>query len=181
MQKKSWMKEHKRALIFIVIVAAVISLVGLVLADQQSVTVHMSWTVLPFQELRIAGSTSHGSSVSADYVMPQPDALDLQQGYLEEMNSVNLTVSSNIPWKVQVWTESSDMGQSDDGSVTKFISDFELREHGGSYSSISNTPQILVSGNRGSFDIGVDRRILLGSDYHSGDYGLEVVYTIMPK
>jgi len=53
--------------------------------------------------------------------MPQPDALDLQQGYLEEMNSVNLTVSSNIPWKVQVWTESSDMGQSDDGSVTKFI------------------------------------------------------------
>jgi len=64
MQRKSWMKEHKRALIFIVIVAAVISLVGLVLADQQSVTVHMSWTVLPFQELRIAGSTSHGSSQS---------------------------------------------------------------------------------------------------------------------
>ena len=181
MQKKSWMKEHKRALIFIVIVAAVISLVGLVLADQQSVTVHMSWTVLPFQELRIAGSTSHGSPVSADYVMPQPDALDLQQGYLEEMNSVNLTVSSNIPWKVQVWTESSDMGESNDGSLAKPISDFELREHGGSYFSISNTPQILVSGNRGSFDIGIDHRILLGSNYRPGDYGLEVVYTIMPK
>jgi len=62
-----------------------------------------------------------------------------------------------------------------------FTSDFELREHGGSYSSISNTPQILVSGNRGSFDIGVDHRILLGSNYRPGDYGLEVVYTIMPK
>jgi len=62
--------------------------------------------------------------------MPQPDALDLQQGYLEEMNSVNLTVSSNIPWKVQVWTESSDMGESNDGSLAKPISDFELREHG---------------------------------------------------
>ena len=181
MHKKSWVKEHKRALIVIGVVAVVISVVGLVLADQQLVTVHMSWTVLPFQELRIAGSTSHGSSVTADYVMPQPDGLDLQRGCLEEMNSVDLTVNSNIPWKVQVWTESSDMGQSDDGSVTKFISDFELREHGGSYFSISNTPQILVSGNRGSFDIGVDHRILLGSDYRPGDYGLEIVYTIMPK
>ncbi|MEA3239302.1 MAG: hypothetical protein U9Q94_05930 [Candidatus Bipolaricaulota bacterium] len=181
MQKKSWVKGHKRALIAIVVAMVVTSLVGLVLADQQSVTVRLSWTVLPFQELRIAGSAGHGSSVTADYVMSQPDALDLQQGYLEEMNSVDLTVNSNIPWKVQVWTESSDMGESNDTLVTKPISDFELREHGSSYFSISKTPQILTSGSRGSFDIGVDHRILLGSDYRPGNYGLEIVYTIMPK
>ena len=181
MQKKSWVKGHRRALIVIVVAMVVTSLVGLVLADQQSVTVHLSWTVLPFQELRIAGSAGHGSSVTADYVMPQPDALDLQRGYMEEMNSLDLTVNSNIPWKVQVWTESSDMGQSDDALFTKPISDFQLREHGGSYFSLSSIPQILASGNRGSFDVGVDHRILLESDYHPGDYGLEVVYTIMPK
>ena len=181
MQKKSWVEEHKRALIVVVVVAVVISLMGLVLAEQRSVSVRVSWTVLPFQELRIAGSTSHGSSDTADYLMSQPDAFDLQQGYLEEMNSVDLTVNSNIPWKVQVWTESSDMGESNDGSARKSISDFTLREHGGSYFSISKTPQILTSGNRGSFDIGVDHRILLGSDYHPGNYGLEIVYTIMPK
>ena len=181
MQRKAWAKKHRRALIAAVVAIAVMSLVGLVLADQQSVTVHMSWTVLPFQELRIAGSTAHGSSVTANYVMPQPDALDLQRGYMEEMHSLNLTANSNIPWKVQVWTESNDMGQSDDMLLTKPISDFELREHGGSYFAISNTPQILASGNRGSFDFGIDHRILLGSDYHPGDYGLEVVYTIMSK
>jgi len=181
LQKKSWVKGHKRALIVIVVAMVVTSLVGLVLADQRSVTVHVSWTVLPFQELRIAGSTSHGSSATADYLMSQPDAFDLQRGYLEEMNSVDLTVNSNIPWKVQVWTESDNMGQTDDGTFTKPISDFQLREHGGDYFSISNTPQILASGNRGSFDIGVDHRILLESDYHPGDYGLEIVYTVMPR
>ena len=35
--------------------------------------------------------------------------------------------------------------------------------------------------NGGSFEIGVDHRILLGSDYHSGNYCMETVYTVMPK
>ncbi len=177
----TWARDSKRALIVVAGLVVVVAFVGLSLADQRSVTARLTWNVLPFQELRIAGSPSREASVTADYVMPQPDAFDLQRGYLEETNSVDLTVNSNIPWKIQVRTESSDMGESKDGSVTKPISDFMLREHGGSYFSISTAPQILTSGNRGSFDIGVDHRILLGSDYRPGDYGLEIVYTIMPK
>lgn len=177
----AWIKGHRRGAMVALACIATVSAVGLVLATQSSVTVHMSWTVLPYQELQIAGSGTHGPSVTADYVMPQPEDYDLQRGYIEEMNSVALTVNSNIPWKVQVWTDETDMGQSDDKTFTKPISDFLLREHGGEYFPISNTPQILASGNRGSFDIGVDHRILLGSDYRPGSYGLEVVYTVMPK
>jgi len=175
------MRGRKRALVAVTVIAVVILIVGLVFADQRSATVRVSWTVLPFQELRIAGSSSQGSSVSADYAMPQPAALDLQRGYLEETNSVDLTVNSNIAWKIQVRTDSTNMGQSRDSAVLKPISDFMLREHGGSYFSISNAPQILASGSRGSFDIGVDHRILLGNDYSPGTYGLDIVYTIMPK
>jgi 3',5'-cyclic AMP phosphodiesterase CpdA len=97
------------------------------------------------------------------------------------MNSIDLTINSNIPWKVQVWTEDTTMGNSHDALMSKPISDFELREHGGAYFQIANTPQILADGQRGSFEIGVDHRILLGDDYHDGDYGLEVVYTIIPQ
>jgi len=35
--------------------------------------------------------------------------------------------------------------------------------------------------NGGSYEIGVDHRILLGSDYHPGKYCLKIVYTITPK
>ncbi len=180
MRARTWIKGHKTTLAVVALAVIVTSLVTLVIAEQKSATVRIHWTILPFQELRIVGSTAHGSSITTSYTMPQPDALDLQRGYIEEMDPITLNVNSNIPWKVQVWTEDSDMGASKDGLVTKPVSDFQLRVHGGTYFSISNAPQILTSGNRGSFSIGVDYRILLGKDYHPGDYGLDVVYTIMP-
>ncbi len=176
-----YIRARKRAARITLATVIVVSFVGLVLANQTSITTKVSWTVLPFQELRIAGSNSHGPSISTTYAMPQPGFLDLQQGYVEEMDCVDLTINSNIPWKVQVWTENTTMGYSHDGLISKPVSDFELREHGGAYFPISNTPQILADGHRGSFEIGVDHRILLGDDYHDGDYNLEVVYTIIPK
>jgi hypothetical protein len=176
-----WIKLHKRAARIALASVIVVSFVGLVLANQSSTSIKVSWTVLPFQELRISGSTSQGPSVTTGYTMPQPDFLDLQRGYIEEMNSIELTINSNIAWKVQVWTENTTMGDSHDGLIRKPVSDFELREHGGTYFPISNTPQILADGQCGSFEIGVDHRILLEDEYHDGDYGLEVVYTIMPR
>ena len=38
-----------------------------------------------------------------------------------------------------------------------------------------------LGGDGGSFQIGIDHCILLGSDCHPGNYGLETVYTITPK
>ncbi len=176
-----YINAHKRVARIILASAIIISFVGLVLANQSSITAKISWTVLPFQELRITGSNSRGSSITTSYAMPQPDFLDLQRGYVEEMDSINLTINSNIPWKVQVWTEDTSMGHTHDGLINKPISDFELREHGGAYFPISDTPQILTDGQQGSFEIGIDHRIVLGKNYHDGDYALEIVYTIMPK
>ena len=174
-------QAHKNISKIALVSAIVISVFGLVFANQRSTSVKVSWTVLPFQELRISGSSPQGSSVTTTYAVPEPTSIDIGRGYMEEMNSVSLTVNSNIPWKVQVWTESQSMGESKDGLLRKPVSDFELREHGATYFSITNTPQILACGQRGSYEIGVDHRILLEEDCHAGNYRLEVVYTIMPK
>ena len=164
--------------------ATVLCLAILSFAQQDSVTVKVGWTVLPFQELRIMGVSAKGSSVTASYLLPQPTEFDLDKGYLEAENAIGLSGASNIPWKVQVWTEDQDMGQSFDGLVTKSISDFKLREHGrGNYLTIAREPQVLVSGKLGSFEIGVDYLVTLNEngEYSPGDYGLAITYVIMPK
>lgn len=163
---------------------AMLCLAILAFAQQDSATVKVSWTVLPFQKLRIVGSSSEGPSVTASYALPQPTDFDLARGYLETESAIELSGASNIPWKVQVWTENQDMGQSFDGLATKSISDFKLREHGGgSYLTIAREPQVLASGQLGSFEIGVDYLVTLNEngEYRPGNYGLEITYVIMPR
>jgi hypothetical protein len=46
---------------------------------------------------------------------------------------------------------------------------------------ISGDYYVHLGGDGGSFEIGADHRTPLESNYHPGNYCLEIVYTIMPK
>jgi hypothetical protein len=137
-------------------------------AVQRSVTIHVRWKVLPYQTLRLVDGA--GSDAAAGYAIPEPSALDLSRGYIEDENAVRLHVVSNTDWKIQVWIESSSGSQGD----------VWIRRHGGTYAPVTGSPAVLASGSHGTYDIGVDYRILLadGADAPAQE-ALDIVYTIM--
>ena len=151
-------------------IGALVVLVTLsVVAVQQSVTVRAQWKVLPYQTLRLDGGTD---AASVSYSIPEPTALDVARGFIEDEHAVQLRVVSNTPWKIQVRVE-----RGDDTGL-----DVLARRHGGSYAPLTEAAQILASGPHGSYDVGVDYRIPLGDDSDAWDEAaIDVVYTIMSE
>jgi len=145
--------------------------------------VHVSWTVLPFQSLTIAGSAAGtDTSVTDRYDVDTPSASDFAAGFIEDDGVLVLNAASNIPWAVKVHAIESDMGTSYDGNYTKPLSDFMLRANNGNFFSISTSDQVLANGTRGSYLLSVDYRVKIDKDtYKDGDYGLTLVYTITGK
>lgn len=136
-------------------------------AVQRSVTVELRWKVLPYQTLRLVGSGDDVTSVR--YAVPAPSALDVARGYIEDENAVRLQVVSNTPWKLQVRLE----GTAAEDAVL-------IRGDGGSYEPLSDAPRLLARGEHGSFDLGVDYRVLLDENGSARiDDPLDLVYTIM--
>ncbi len=150
--------------LFVVLVAAS------AVAVQRSVTIGVRWKVLPYQTLRLT-SNGDGEGV-AGYEIPEPSAIDLARGYIEDENAVRLHIVSNTPWKVQVWTEAA--GESHH--------DIQIRRRGGSYVPVTASPGVLAAGAHGTYEIDVDYRILLGGDRGEiVDAPLDIVYTIMSE
>ena len=172
-----------RWLVAILLIAgfASLTIAPCALADgaSASAVVRISWTILPFQSLTIAGQGENRTSVSDHYVLHQPQEADFARGAVEERKALVLNATSNIPWTVKVYAVESDMGTSHDGSSRKPLSDFSLRVNGGSYFTISNFPQTIASGDRGHYLLSIDYKVKVDKDtYKPGDYGLTLVYTI---
>ncbi len=147
-----------------------------------TVTVKVSWTVLPFQSLTIAGSADTDTTVVSHYVLPQPTESDFAVGYIEEEGALSLIAASNIPWTVRVHALEPNMGMSDDGTYVKPLSDFSLRANGSPYFSITSFDQTLASGGVGAHPLIIDYKVKTEKEsYKSGDYGLTLVYTITGK
>jgi len=141
-------------------------------AARQSVTIQARWRVLPYQSLRFSGSTDE--ILATGYTVPPLTSLDVARGYIEEENAVRLHVVSNTPWKIQVWTDRPNLEGTPPGDV-------QVRRHGGEYVSIVDSPQLLAAGLHGTYEIGVDYRILLGEDTTAFEEPVEIVYTIMSE
>ncbi len=148
-------------------------------ASRTTATVEVSWTVLPFQSLSIAGDSSGDAAVYSRFGLRQPTEADFAVGYVEERSALTLKAASNIPWTVQVHALESNMGSSNDGTYTKPLTDFSLRSNGGSYSSITGFDQTLASGDTGEHTLVIDYKVDTEKETHrDGDYGLTLVYTI---
>ncbi len=150
-----------------------------VAADSATATVTVSWTILPFQSLTIAGEGESGTSVVSHFDLRTPTPADIAAGYVEEDGAITLIAASNIPWTVKVHAVEGNMGESYDGTYVKPLSDFLVRANDGEFFPITQFDQTLASGNRGEYKLTIDYKVLLDSDsYKPGDYGLTLVYTI---
>lgn len=148
-------------------------------ASGTTVTVEISWTVLPFQSLSIAGDDSGDATVYSRFDLRQPTEADFAVGYIEECSALTLNAASNIPWTVKVHALESDMGTSDDGTYIKPLTDFSLRSNGGPYSSITGCDRTLAGGDTGEHTLVIDYKVDTEKETHKGgDYGLTLVYTI---
>ena len=173
----------KRCSVILIAIIFLIPVFALAAGPSSSAAVHVSWTVLPFQSLTIAGSAAAtDASVTNRYDLRKPGADDFATGFIQEDGVLVLKAASNIPWAVKVHAIETDMGTSYDGSYTKPLTDFMLRANGGSFFSVSTSDQVLASGTRGSYQLSVDYRVKVDRDsYKDGDYGLTLVYTITGK
>jgi len=153
---------------------------GPALADTgASVSARVTWVIVPFQSLSVAGGKPNGASVTDHVVLGQPTASDLTRGYMERTAALVLEARSNIPWTVKVQALETDMGRSTDGSVSKPLSDFQLRANDGAYVTLSPFARTLASGEPGSQTLSVDYRVSVDPEtYRPGDYGVTLLYTI---
>lgn len=139
-------------------------------AVEESVSVDVRWRVLPYQTLRLAGSSQDVTAVS--YSFRPASALERSRGYIEDENAFRFRVVSNTPWRLQVrWADSSG----------RELPEVDVREHGRGYATLDDQPIVLCSGSNGAFDIGVDVRVALNGTGHDGTGGEALlVCTIMP-
>jgi hypothetical protein len=138
------------------------------LAVDSSVTVEVRWRVLPYQSFSLVGAAGQFSSFS--FPLPEPTADSRLQGYSDVENALRIQIASNTPWKLQVRLEGSGPGSS-----------LEVRRHGDAYARLTETPVILARGSNGTFDLGVDVRLVLGdSAANPRDALAPMVFTIMP-
>lgn len=162
--------------LLILLIAAISSSV---FASGTTSTVEVSWTVLPFLSLSIAGEQNGDATVYSRFDLRRPTEADFAVGYIEQPSALTLTAASNTSWTVKVHTLESDMGTSDDGIYTKPLTDFSLCANGGPYSSITGFDQTLASGDAGKHTLVIDYKVATEEETHKdGDYGLTLVYTI---
>lgn len=153
---------------------------SLALADSGgSVSARVTWVIVPFQSLTIAGQHDGGDGVSDHFTLPPPTQADLARGCVERDAALVLQATSNVPWTVKVHAIETDMGASTDGSTRKPLSDFLLRVGDGAYLALSPFDQTLASGSAGSTLLSVDYRVNVDPQtYVKGDYGVTLIYTI---
>lgn len=152
---------------------------ALAVGKSASTTVTVSWRILPFQSLTIAGDGKVGTSVVSHFNLRQPTRADLAAGYIEDDGALTLIAASNIPWAVKVHAVEPNMGTSNDRTYVKPLSDLMLRANRGEFLPISQFDQTVASGVRGAYKLTIDYKVKLNSaSYRPGNYGVTLVYTI---
>lgn len=175
-------KDMNKSLSTISVIALLVlafSTIGL--AAEDSATVTVGWSINAQQSLSISSnslsSDSSSKSVESVFNVPEPDKGDIERGYIEKSNAVELVASSNVDWEVKVEAENSSMGTSKDGSFQKPVTDLSVRGRG-DFKQVSTSPTTIAKGEPGEHKFGVDYKVQYDEDYKAGDYKAELVYTI---
>jgi len=165
----------KKALIIAAV--AYLSLSVILLAAEDSVTVEVSFSIVPFATISLSGGPESGS-VQVATSIPTPTSVDVARGYLELPSAVSLTVASNTHWTVFVQALSRTLGTSYDGVFTWDIAALRVGTKGG-FVPVSMDPQAVVQGIQGEHPVSVDYRISLPeTGLPEGNYEATLLYTI---
>jgi len=148
-------------------------------ATESGLGLKADFGILPFQVLSADHVDSGGQKGGSVVVMQEPTPQDLNRGFIEQLNAVELKIVSNIAWVLLVSTDNNNLGTSDDGTYIKPIDDFQLRAGVGPYISLSQKSQKLMEGSPGVLIPSIDYKLLTDSDtFHPGNYKVEVIYMI---
>lgn len=160
----------------LVLVAFLLAFTTLGLAASDSAAVTVSFEVEAQQSLKITSnnstlsSSSTSTSVQHVFEIPEPADDDIG-GYIQKDDVIELEASSNTERAVQVQAENSIVGSSK-GNVSLSVAGL------GDFKEVKPSPRTIASGEPGRHEFGVDYRVHYDEDYESGDYEVNLTYTI---
>ena len=100
---------------------------------------------------------------------PPITPMDYDKGYMEIKNAVTLSVSSNVPWKVVVFTNRVNLYVSP--GKFKSVDNFQLREGLKPFQTISKEPKVVLEGKAGVKDLKIDIDYLLNVSWKNTPTG----------
>ena len=112
---------------------------------------------------------------------PTIGADDYNRGYVDLKDAVTLSVSSNIPWKIVIYTNKINLYKS--RGKFKSVEDFQCKVGSEPYQSISQKPLVIAKGKRGIQDhkIKIDYRMKTNwGDTPPGKWELKPEFRIEP-
>jgi len=170
-----------KPVLFIVSLSVAVFATSLLLLGQ-GLGQNFSFGILPFQSLNISGLDSQINGSVSTISFPEPTLEDLNRGFIEKREIVELSLESNVPWALSFYSSDETMGISDDGSYNKPIQHFQVRVNGGSYIDLNNFAQEFLFGSPTKTTYNVDYRMLLDRENHSpGSYQASVTYTLSSR
>ena len=112
---------------------------------------------------------------------PEISAEDFHKGYVELKDAVTLSVSSNIPWKVVVFTNQINLYKT--RGEFKSVENFQWRVNSNKFQSISRDEKVIKEGEGGIRDhkIKIDYRMKVGwKDTPPGKWEFKPEFRILP-
>lgn len=116
---------------------------------QNNQSLSLEFSLQPIQKLIFENSKS----------FPPINIHDYEREYLEIKDAVTLSISSNVPWKVVVFTNQINLYK----SYRKFksVNNFKWRSSFKPFQSISNTPKVILRGKAGVKDFKIELDYLI--------------------
>jgi hypothetical protein len=109
-------------------------------------------------------------------------ASDLSAGEMQELTNL-IQWSSDTSWIITIKSLNADMGQSDDFSYTKLLSDLKWKLTGlPTWNTMTTSDATVKLGSTGSGSFNVDYKVLLSwANDKKGTYCATIQYTISPN
>ncbi len=147
---------------------------------------HFNQSVLQAQDREsfyVEVSVPHIQELAIENTKPFPriDGNDMSKGYVEQRNAVTLSVSSNVPWRVVIYTRRVNL------YVTpgrfKPVGHFQFRAGNFRFRSISSNPVTVMEGKGGvkNFKIVIDYRLKIGWSDPPGRFDFQPQFRIEPN
>ncbi|MBC8213169.1 MAG: hypothetical protein H8E71_00800 [Candidatus Marinimicrobia bacterium] len=128
--------------------------------NQNTQSLSLEFSLLPVQKLFIENTKS----------FPPINASDYEANNIGINDAVTLSVSSNVPWKVVIFTNQMNLYKS--FGKYKPVQKFQWRSGAKSFQSISNKPEVVLQGEAGVKDLKIKLDYRLKLDWKNTPPGM---------
>lgn len=137
------------------------------------------------QELLVSMKAEPQQSIellSESLTVPAITEAQMNQGYIFGTKAIKIRYSSNVPWRITIHTDDSDLGML--GGEAKPLTDLCWKRSNkpvSQFKAISQTPEIVRQSNKSASNkrINLDLKLLLSwEDDAPGNYAVDIILTI---